>query len=123
LGVLVLKRTKDDTKLCHAFIWTDGRYIPVEKEEILSKIDNIIRELSHLSSAQEKSSEAQMLKKEIDKEDERKLANLFEDLLVLLKDDPENKNMIREIWNRIMNGYGHVPVISEILKSVEKSFL
>ena len=95
----------------------------VEKEETVSKIDNVIRELSHLSSAQEKSSEAQMLKKEIDKEDEMKLANLFEDLLVLLKDDPENKNMIREIWNRIMNGYGHVPVISEILKSVEKSFL
>ena len=110
--------------MIHAFIWTDGRYIPVEKEEILSKIDNIIRELSHLSSARGKSSEeSQILKKEIDKEDEMKLANLFEDLVVLLKDDPENKNMIREIWNRIMNGYGHVPVISEILKSVEKSFL
>jgi hypothetical protein len=96
----------------------------VEKEEILSKIDNIIRELSHLSSARGKSSEeSQILKKEIDKEDEMKLANLFEDLVVLLKDDPENKNKIREIWNRIMNGYGHVPVISEILKAVEKSFL
>ena len=52
-----------------------------------------------------------------------KLANLFEDMVVLLKDDPENKNMIRDLWNRIMNGYGHVQVISQILKSVEKSFL
>jgi hypothetical protein len=96
----------------------------VEKEETASKIDNIIRELSHLSSTQGKSSEeSQILKKEIDKEDEMKLANLFEDMVVLLKDDPENKNMIRGIWNRIMNGYGHVPVIAQILKSVEKSFL
>lgn len=96
----------------------------MEKEDTVSKIDNIIRELSHLSSTQGNSSEeSQILKKEIDKEDEMKLANLFEDMVVLLKDDPENKNMIREIWNRIMNGYGHVPVISQILKSVEKSFL
>jgi hypothetical protein len=96
----------------------------VEKEETVSKIDNIIRELSHLSSTQGKSSEeSQILKKEIDKEDEMKLANLFEDMVVLLKDDPENKNMIRDLWNRIMNGYGHVQVISQILKSVEESFL
>jgi hypothetical protein len=96
----------------------------VEKEETVSKIDNIIRELSHLSSTQGKSSEeSQILKKEINKEDVMKLASLFEDMVVLLKDDPENKNKIRELWNRIMNGYGHVPVISQILKSVEKSFL
>lgn len=64
-----------------------------------------------------------MLKNEIDKEDEVKLMNLFEDMIVLLKDDPDNKKMIREIWNRIMNGYGHIPIVSQILKSVEKSFL
>lgn len=95
----------------------------VEREETVSKIDNIIRVLSHLSSVQGESSEVQMLKNEIDKEDEVKLINLFEDMVVLLKDDPDNKKMIREIWNRIMNGYGHIPVISQILKSVEKSFL
>ena len=96
----------------------------MEKEETVSKIDNIIRELSHLSSTQGKiSEESQILKKEINKEDVMKLASLFEDMVVLLKDYPENKNKIREIWNRIMNGYGHVPVISGILKSVEKSFL
>lgn len=109
---------------CYAFIWSDGKYISVEKEETVSKIDNIIRELSHLSLTQGKSSEeSQILKKEIDKEDEMKLANLFEDMVVLLKDDPENKKMIRDLWNRIMNGYGHVQVISQILKSVEESFL
>lgn len=95
----------------------------MEREETISKIDNIIRVLSHLSSTQNKNSEARMLKNEIDKEDEVKLMNLFEDMIVLLKDDPDNKKMIREIWNRIMNGYGHIPIVSQILKSVEKSFL
>jgi hypothetical protein len=95
----------------------------VDRQDIISNIDNIIRELSHLDSAQEKSSESQILKKEIDKDDELKLQSLFEDMLVLLKDDPENKGKIRPIWNRIMNGYGHIAQISQILKSVERSFL
>jgi len=96
----------------------------VEKQDIISNIDNLIRELSHLNSSQAKGSEElQLLKKEIDKEDEMKLLNLFEDMVVLLKDDPENKNMIRQIWNRIMNGYGHIAPISKILRSVENSFL
>ena len=96
----------------------------MEKEETVSKIDNIIRELSHLSSTQGISSEeSQILKKEIDKDDDLKLLGLFEDMVVLLKDDPENKSKIRAIWNRIMNGYGHIAVISQILKSVESSFL
>jgi len=95
----------------------------VERQDILSNIDKIIRELSHLNSGQEKSSESQILQKEIDKDDELKLLGLFEDMLVLLKDDPENKSKIRAIWNRIMNGYGHIAVISQILKSVESSFL
>jgi len=95
----------------------------VERQDIVSSIDNIIRELSHLDSAQKESSESQLLENEIDKDDVLKLLSLFEDMVVLLKDDPENKVKIRTIWNRIMNGYGHIEPISQILKSVERSFL
>jgi hypothetical protein len=96
----------------------------VEREDTISKVDNIIRVLSHLSSTQgNKSEESYALKNEVDKEDELKLTNLFEDMIVLLKDDPDNKTMIKEILNKIMNNYGHIRVISQILKSVEKAFL
>jgi hypothetical protein len=94
----------------------------VEREDTVSKVDNIIRVLSHLSSTQgNKSEESYALKNEVDKEDEMKLTNLFEDLIVLLKDDPDNKTMIKEILNKIMNNYGHIKVISQILK-YRKSF-
>jgi hypothetical protein len=92
--------------------------------ETISRIDSIIRVLSHLDSTQEIDSEkTRELKESIHKEDWAKLASLFEDIVVLLKDDPDNKAKIRQMWNRIMNGYGHVKPISEILELVKKYFL
>jgi hypothetical protein len=29
-------------------------------------------------------------------------------MVVLLRDDQDNKNKIKETWNKIMNGYGHI---------------
>jgi uncharacterized tellurite resistance protein B-like protein len=96
-----------------------------QKEETVSRIDNIIRVLSHLDTTDNESNseETLKLKNEIDKEDRLKLANLFEDMVILLRDDPDNKSKIKELWNRVMNGYGHIGPISEILQSVKKYFL
>lgn len=97
--------------------------VSMNQEETIVRIDNIIRVLSHLDSTQESNSEESLnLKNAVDKEDRPKLANLLEDMVVLLKDDPDNKNKIKETWNKIMNGYGHIKPISEILKSVKKYF-
>ena len=97
--------------------------VSMNQEETIVRIDNIIRVLSHLDSSQESNSEESLnLKNAVDKEDRPKLANLLEDMVVLLRDDPDNKNKIKETWNKIMNGYGHIKPISEILKSTKKYF-
>jgi hypothetical protein len=69
-----------------------------QKEEAISRVDNIIRVLSHLDSTDDKSNseETLKLKNEIDKEDRLKLANLLEDMVVLLRDDQDNKSKIKE---------------------------
>ena len=102
------------------------KYISVfmEREETITKIDNIIRMLLHLDSGKENDSEEMLtLKNAIDKEDRPKLAILFEEMVVLLKADPDNKSKIKEMWNKVMNGYGHIKPISEILESVKQYFL
>jgi hypothetical protein len=45
----------------------------------------------------------------------------LEDMVILLKDESDNKSNIKQIWNKIMNSYGHVKPISEILESVKIS--
>ena len=96
----------------------------MDPEETMTRIDNTIRVLSHLDSPHESNSDETLsLKNAVDKEDRPKLANLLEDIVVLLKDDPDNKSKIKEMWNKIMNGYGHIRPISEILESVNKDFL
>ena len=77
--------------ICHYFM--------VRKETIL-RTDNIIRVLSHLDSTDESNSEeTPKLRNQIEKEDRLKIANLFEDFVVLLSDDPDNI---------IMDGYGYI---------------
>ena len=96
----------------------------MEQEESIQRIDNVIRVLSHLDSTDESNSEKTLkLKNEIDKEDRLKLASLLEDMVIFLRDDPDNKDKIKEIWNKIMHSYGHIKPISEILESVKKYFL
>jgi hypothetical protein len=97
----------------------------MEREQVIKKVDILIRELLHSGSKtttdenNNASEETNKLKYEIEEEDKVKLANLFEDLIVLLKDDPDNKNEIKKLWNRIMDGYGHVKPVSEILGSIK----
>ena len=96
----------------------------MEPGETITKIDNTIRILLHLDSEKENDSEEMLtLKNAIDKEDRPKLAILLEDMVILLKDDPDNKTTIKEMWNKVMNGYGHIKPVSEILETVKRYFL
>ena len=98
----------------------------MERDETIKRIDSMIRVLTHSGSIANKrdsnSEETLNLKNAIEGEDRPKLANLFEDLIVLLKDDPDNKRDIGRIYNKIMDGYGHVKPVSEILGSVKSFF-
>lgn len=95
----------------------------MERDEIIKKIDILTRGLPQRSSELNESSEIKIVRNEVDEEDKPKLAALLEDLIVLLKDDPENRGKIKGIWNRLMDGYGHIKPISEVLASVKLSFL
>lgn len=110
--------------MMHSYNSIEDISVFMEREETITKIDNIIRILLHSDSGKEDNSEEMLtLKNAIDKEDRPKLASLFEDMVVLLKDDPDNKNKIKEIWNKVMNGYGHIRPIFEILESVKRYLL
>ncbi len=90
----------------------------MEKEGIVRTIDTLIRGLTH-SETETDSQDIKIVRAEVEEEDKPKLASLLEDLLVLLKDDPENKARIKTTWNRLMEGYGHIKPLSELLKSVK----
>lgn len=95
----------------------------MERDEIIKRIDIITRGLSQPSNETDESSEINIVRKEVEGEDKPKLAALLEDLIVMLKDDPENRAKIKEIWGRLMDGYGHIKPVSEVLGSVKLSFL
>jgi gamma-glutamyl phosphate reductase len=108
----------------HSYNSMKNMSVFMDREETMERIDNTIRVLSHLDSPHESNSEETLsLKNAIDKEDRPKLVNLLEDVVVLLRDDPDNKSKIKERWNKIMSGYGHIKPISEILESVNEYFL
>ena len=106
-------------------------YNSMVSQAVIERIDMIIRILSSSRFAGKSqtgdnninSEEILNFKDKIEEEDKPKLAGLLEDLVVLLKDDPDNKGDIRQIWNKIMNGYGHIKPISEILAAVKSDYL
>lgn len=93
----------------------------MEMEGIVKSIDTLIRGLTH-PNAEIDSSDIKSVREDVDEEDKPKLASKLEDLLVLLKDDPENKAKIKIICNQLMEGYGHIKPISELLKSIKSTF-
>jgi hypothetical protein len=95
----------------------------LDKDATILKLDEIIRTLSTskkpstvLTSDEIKSIQS------VDKDDQSKLANRLEDLVVLLRDDPDNKKKIRETRQLAFDEFGHVKPVWEALKSVESLF-
>jgi hypothetical protein len=95
----------------------------MERDEIIKRIDIITRGLLQPNNGTDESSEINIVRKEVEEEDKPKLAALLEDLIVMLKDDPENRTKIKGICDKLMDGYGHIKPVSEVLGSVKRSFL
>jgi hypothetical protein len=95
----------------------------LDKVTTIQKIDEIIRTLSKsdkplsiLTTDEIKSIQ------DVDKEDQSKLADRLEDLVVLLRDDPDNKRQIRELRQIAFDEFGHVSPVWDVLKSVDSLF-
>ena len=95
----------------------------LDKDSTIKKIDEIIMVLS--KSKKQPSILTQDEVKAIQGvfgEDQQKLANRLEDLVVLLRDDPDNKRGIRDARQVAFDEFGHVPPVWNVLKSVESLF-
>lgn len=92
----------------------------LDRETTIQKIDEIIRTLSK-SKKQSTVLTADEIKsiQGVDKEDQLKLADRLEDLVVLLRDDPDNKKKIRETRQIAFDEFGHVSPVWDVLKSIE----
>jgi hypothetical protein len=92
-----------------------------EQKNVIKRIDLVVRAL--LQSKMNDSKDMQKIKDEVEQDDKPKLAELLEDMLVLLKDDPDNRLKIKEKLNRIWDGYGHIKPLSEVVDQVKKCYL
>ncbi len=97
---------------------------PTNSDETISKIDSMIRVLSKASP------HGNILDQDdikalngVESEDQLKLADRLEDMIVFLKDEPDNKRKILEVHDLTMDEFGHVEPVREILESVKAYFL
>jgi hypothetical protein len=95
----------------------------LDKDSTIQKIDEIIRTLSSskkqpiiLTSDEIKSIQ------DVDNEDKSKLANRLEDLVVLLRNDPDNRQKIKDARQIAFDEFGHVGPVRDILESVKSLF-
>ena len=93
---------------------------PKDLDETISKIDSIIRVLSKSAPR------GNLLDQNdingingIEEEDKSKLADRLEEMIMLLKDEPDNKRKIREAHDVTMDEFGHITPVSDVLNSVK----
>ena len=94
-----------------------------QQENLIKRIDSIVRSLSQSKSGTRISEEVQKIKDDVEQDDKPRLAALLEDIIVLIKDDPQNTGRMKQILNRIWDGYGHIKLLSEIIDEVKKYYL
>ncbi|HJT49008.1 MAG TPA: hypothetical protein VJ729_12570 [Nitrososphaeraceae archaeon] len=94
-----------------------------QQSELIKRIDSIVRSLSQTKSEMIISEDMQNIREKVEQDDKPRLAALLEDIIVLLKDDPQNTVRIKQKLNRIWDGYGHIKPLSEIIDQVKKYYL
>ena len=94
-----------------------------QTENLIKRIDSIVRSLSQSKSGTRISEDVQKIKDDVEQDDKPRLAALLEDIIVLIKDDPQNTVRMKQILNRIWDGYGHIKPLSEIIDEVKKYYL
>lgn len=97
---------------------------PKNSDDTISEIDSIIRVLSKAAPHGNVlgQDDIQALN-HVESEDQLKLADRLEDMIVLLKDEPDNKRKILESHDLVMDEFGHVKPIREVLEAVKAYFL
>lgn len=97
---------------------------PKNVNETISKIDSIIRVLSKSKPHGDllDQNEINRLNK-VEEDDKPKLADRLEELIMLLKDEPDNTNKIREIHGTTMDEFGHIMPVSDVLNAVKEFIL
>lgn|SRR5574337_2200991 len=97
---------------------------PKNADETISKIDSLIRVLSKATPHGSMLDQDDIMAlNHVDSEDQLKLADRLEDMIVFLKDEPDNKRKILEIHDLTMDEFGHVEPVRNILESVKAYFL
>lgn len=97
---------------------------PKNSDETISKVESMIRVLSKAAPRGNilDQNDIQALN-QVELEDQPKLADRLEDMIVLLKDEPDNKRKILEIHDTTMDEFGHVEPVRDTLESVKTYFL
>jgi hypothetical protein len=97
---------------------------PKNAEETISKIDSMIRVLSKASPHGDTLEQGDIKALSgVEAEDQLRLADRLEDLIVFLKDEPDNKRKILEAHDLAMDEFGHIRPVHDSLDSVKKYFL
>jgi hypothetical protein len=94
-----------------------------QQSELIKRIDSIVRALSQTKSEMRISEDMQKIRENVEQDDKPRLAALLEDVIVLLKDNPQNTVRIKQKLNRIWDGYGHIKPLSEIIDQIKKYYL
>ncbi|SRR5579875_955849 len=97
---------------------------PKNPDDAISEIDSIIRVLSKAAPHKDVLGQDDVnALNNVDSEDQLKLADRLEDMIVLLKDEPDNKRKILEAHDLVMDEFGHVKPVREALDAVKAYFL
>lgn len=97
---------------------------PKNADETISQIDSMIRVLSKATP------HGNILDQEdikalnrVNSEDQLKLADRLEDMIIFLKDEPDNKRKILEVHDLTMDEFGHLNPVRDALDSIKTYFL
>ncbi|MDE1764707.1 MAG: hypothetical protein KGI27_00390 [Thaumarchaeota archaeon] len=97
---------------------------PKNADETISKVDSMIRVLSKASPHGNALDQDDIKAlNDVESEDQLKLADRLEDMIILLKDEPDNKRKILESHDLVMDEFGHVGPVRDALESVKTYFL
>ena len=97
---------------------------PKNSDDAISEIDSIIRVLSKAAPHGDILGQDDIKALNgVESEDQLKLADRLEDMIVLLKEEPDNKRKILESHDLVMDEFGHVKPVREVLDAVKAFFL
>lgn len=93
-------------------------------DETISKTDSIIRILSK-STPHGNLLDANDIKiiNGMEEDDKPRLAERLEDLIILLKDEPDNRRKLTESCDTLMTEFGNLLPVADVLRSVNTFFL